>query len=137
MAGPPCIIHPTVLTWHPHDIYLFGPIKEAYRTVVLQWWLEGSNQKSFLRWVYQLSFRDGISQLKRKETVEDKICVQSGMLYIFHCFLAYDTKQYQVPVLELCGVIPPLLLFPGPLWPEVVVPIRVPYVGQIDLSENY
>ena len=33
--------------------------------------------------------------------------------------------------------IPSLPLLPGPLWPGVIVPVKVLSTDQIDLSENY
>ena len=39
-------------------------------------------------------------------------------------------------MLELCGMqsIPLLSLLPGPLWPRVVTPDRVLFMGQIELN---
>ena len=53
----------------------------------------------------------------------------------------YDTEPSdgEVPVLELWGMwsTPSLSLFPGPLRTRVVVPIRVPSVGHIELLNNF
>ena len=55
-------------------------------------------------------------------------------------FPLYDTKTSdgKAPVLELLGMLstPSLLLLPGPLWPEVVIPIRVPSIGQTELFDD-
>ena len=40
----------------------------------------------------------------------------------------------EVLVLQLWGISMPL--FPGPLWSRVVVPVRVPFMGQIELFNN-
>ena len=52
----------------------------------------------------------------------------------------YDTKQpdSEAPFHELWGMrsITLLPLFPGPLWTGVVVSVKVPFMGQIDLFEN-
>ena len=36
-----------------------------------------------------------------------------------------------------CGVFPLMTLLSGPLWPGVVVPIKFPSVGQINLFKSY
>ena len=50
----------------------------------------------------------------------------------------YDikTSDSEIPFLEFWGIqsIPSLHLLPDPLWPGVVVPLRVLYMGQIELS---
>ena len=49
----------------------------------------------------------------------------------------YDIKLH--PVLKLWGVWNTLSLplLPGPLYPEVVIPVKVPFIGQVDLFVNY
>ena len=49
----------------------------------------------------------------------------------------YDTDG-ETPVLELRGIgnTPLFSLLPGPLWPGVVVPVRVPYMVQIELFNH-
>ena len=51
---------------------------------------------------------------------------------------AYDTKQsdYEVPVMvKLWGMwsTPSLPSLPGPLWPGMITPERILYIGQIEL----
>ena len=45
----------------------------------------------------------------------------------------------EAPVLEILGVwkIPSLTLLPGPLWPGMIVAVKVPSMDQIELFENY
>ena len=40
----------------------------------------------------------------------------------------------EAPVLEIWGIwrAPSLPLIPGPLWPGMIQPVRVPYIGQIE-----
>ena len=87
------------------------------------------------------------------------ICIRAVVLWIYNSWMrwlylykvvrplnstsecpGYDIKPSdgEVPVLELWEIsITPLLpLFPGPLLHRVVVPVTVPYMGQIELS-NY
>ena len=47
----------------------------------------------------------------------------------------YDTFGVVVPVLEEWGVMPLLSLLPGPLWPRLVVSVRVISMSQVDLFE--
>ena len=54
----------------------------------------------------------------------------------------YSTKLHLVVRLQLCSsgeiaVTSLLLLLPGPLWPKVVILVKVLSLGQIDLFENY
>ena len=51
----------------------------------------------------------------------------------------YNTKLHVIGRLQFweCGVTPSLLLHSGPLWPVVVVPIRVPSMGQIDVCKLF
>ena len=53
-------------------------------------------------------------------------------------FPGYDTKLYLMVKLQFwsneeCEVTPSLSLFPGPLWPRMVVPFRVSSMGQITI----
>ena len=41
----------------------------------------------------------------------------------------------ETPVLVLSST-PSLLLFPGPLWPKMVIPVRILSMNQIDLFAN-
>ena len=43
------------------------------------------------------------------------------------------TSGYEAPVVEFVESTPSLTLLSGPLWPGVVVPVRVPSKGQIEL----
>ena len=43
----------------------------------------------------------------------------------------------KAPVLEIWEVPPSLVLLPSPLWPRLVVAIKGPSIGQIDLFANY
>ena len=54
------------------------------------------------------------------------------------CVWHKTASDGEVSVLEILGVLstPSLLLLPGPHWLEVVVPVKVPSVGQIDLSKK-
>ena len=57
-------------------------------------------------------------------------------------FPGYDTKQSdgESPVmLELWGMRSTLLLpsLSGPLWPEMVAPVRIPSMGQIELKRVF
>ena len=58
-------------------------------------------------------------------------------LHLPNKFPWYDTKptDSEAPVLELQGMwsISSLQLLPGPLWPGVVVPVRVSYMDQIEI----
>ena len=49
----------------------------------------------------------------------------------------YDTKLNLIVRLWEVWNIPSLALLPGPHWPEVVVPVWIPSIGQLDLFSNY
>ena len=64
--------------------------------------------------------------------------LQKGKTLPFNECPGYDTKQSdgETPVLELWRMMstPSLPLLPDPLWPGVVKPDRVLYMGQIGLT---
>ena len=55
--------------------------------------------------------------------------------------LGYDTKASdgETPVLKLWGMwsTPLLPLTSGSLWSEVVIPVRVPSMGQMEISNHF
>ena len=51
--------------------------------------------------------------------------------------LGYDTKLHLMIKLPIWRVWSTPLLLPGPLWPTMVVPIRISSMGQIDLFKIY
>ena len=52
------------------------------------------------------------------------------------CLWHQTASGGKVPVMELLGVwsMSLLLLLPGPLWPRVIIPIRIPFMGRMPLK---
>ena len=67
--------------------------------------------------------------------VEYTDCTYTGGKRLSNEYPEYDTKQSdgEAPALKILAIwsTPLLALFPGPLWPEMVVPDRVLLMGQI------
>ena len=73
--------------------------------------------------------------------VEDANCNSSeGQDPLTEC-PGYDTKlsDGEVPVLKFWGMwnIPLLPLFPGSLWHGMIIPVRVPSMGQIEIFDHF
>ena len=81
---------------------------------------------AFFNYVSGARYMLRVSPTKREDSLKNRTVLGMHLVVRFQSWKCYE-----------CGVTPSLSLLSGTIWLGVVLPVRVPSMGQIDLLRNY